>query len=75
MCFSSWMIRVAKGTSQLVTEEHSFSWDFRPYFREEYCKQHQLSFKSKNDLAIEMIQAYPESEDEIVYVLMNSWVH
>jgi hypothetical protein len=39
-------------TSHLVTEDHSFAWDFRPYFREEYCEQHQLSFKSKNDLAI-----------------------
>jgi len=60
-------------TSHVVTEGYSFAWDFRPYFREEYCQENQLEFKSKNDLAIEMIEAYPSSEDEIVYVLMDSW--
>jgi hypothetical protein len=48
-------------------------WDFRPYYREEYCDEHGLSFKSKNDLALEMIEAVQASQDEQVYVLMDSW--
>lgn len=60
-------------TSHVVTEGYSFAWDFRPYFREEYCKERQLEFKSKNDLAIDMIQDFLTSENEIVYVLMDSW--
>jgi hypothetical protein len=38
-------------TSHLVSEGHSFALDFRPYFRESYCEEHGLPFKSKNDLA------------------------
>lgn len=60
-------------TSHIVREGYSFAWDFRPYFREEYCQEHGLTFKSKNDLAIEMIQAFEENADELVYVLMDSW--
>ncbi len=60
-------------TTHLVSEGYSFAWDFRPYFREEYCEKNEQEFKSKNDLAIEMIQAYSYSDDEIVYVLVDSW--
>jgi hypothetical protein len=60
-------------TSHLVTDGYSLAWDFRPYFRKEYCEQHGLNFKSKNDLAVEMIENYPVSDDELVYVLMDSW--
>ncbi|WP_410514550.1 IS701 family transposase [Paenibacillus sp. BR2-3] len=60
-------------TSHLVTDGFSLSWDFRPYFRKEYCEKHNLPFKSKNDLAIQMIEDYPASDDELVYVLMDSW--
>lgn len=60
-------------TSHLVTDGYSLAWDFRPYFRKEYCTEHDLAFKSKNDLAVEMIQNYPSSDDELVYVLMDSW--
>lgn len=60
-------------TSHVVTEHFSFAWDFRPYFRERYCEDHGLSFKSKNDLAVELIQSYPASNDEQVYVLVDSW--
>lgn len=60
-------------TTHVVSEGQSYAWDYRPYFRENYCKENGLSFKSKNDLAIEMIQAYPASDDEMVYVLMDSW--
>jgi SRSO17 transposase len=37
-------------TAHIVSAGFSFAWDFRPYFREEYCKAHDLRFKSKNDL-------------------------
>lgn len=60
-------------TSHVVSEGCSYAWDFRPYYREEYCQKHGLSFKSKNDLALEMIEAFPANEDELVYVLMDSW--
>jgi SRSO17 transposase len=60
-------------TSHIVSRESSYALDFRQYFREEYCKTHDIKFKSKNDLAIEMIQAYEADENESVYVLMDSW--
>lgn len=60
-------------TSHLVTDGYSLAWDFRPYFRKEYCDKHGLNFKSKNDLAVEMIEDYPSSDDELVYVLTDSW--
>ena len=60
-------------TTHIVSAELSYAWDFRTYFREEYCKAHDLPFKSKNDLATEMIQAYEADENELVYVLMDSW--
>jgi SRSO17 transposase len=60
-------------TSHVVSEGDSYAWDFRPYYREEYCTEHGLSFKSKNDLALEMIEAFPATQDEQVYVLMDSW--
>ncbi|WP_090677486.1 transposase [Paenibacillus tianmuensis] len=34
---------------------------------------HQITFKSKNDLAIEMIDAFQANDDEQVCVLMDSW--
>jgi SRSO17 transposase len=60
-------------TAHVVSEGSSYAWDFRPYYREEYCDEHRLSFKSKNDLALEMIEAFPATQDEQVYVLMDSW--
>jgi SRSO17 transposase len=60
-------------TSHVVAEGFSFSWDFRPYFREAYCQEHHLPFKSKNKLAMEMIRNFPAYEDEQVYVVMDSW--
>lgn len=50
----------------------SYTWDFCPYYREEYCASHGFPFKSKNDLAVEMIEAFPATQDEQVYVLMDS---
>lgn len=60
-------------TSHIVTDGYSLSWDFRPYFRKEYCEGRGLAFKSKNDLAVEMIENYPSTDDELVYVLTDSW--
>lgn len=60
-------------TAHVVSAGYSLAWDFRPYFREEYCKANKLTFKSKNDLAVELIEDYEPSKDELVYVLMDSW--
>jgi SRSO17 transposase len=60
-------------TSHVVSENGSFAWDYRPYFREEECRAQGLTFKSKNDLALEMIESFPAEENEQVYVLMDSW--
>lgn len=60
-------------TAHIVSEDHSFAWDFRSYFRESYCQREGIPFKNKNDLAIELINSYPSSDDEQVYVLVDSW--
>jgi hypothetical protein len=52
----------------VVAEGYSFAWDFRPYFRQEYCEENHLSFKSKIDLAMEMIQSFPAHGEEQVYI-------
>lgn len=58
-------------TSHVVREGSSYAWDFRRYYRAEYCNEHRLPFQSKNDLALEMIDVFPASQDEQVYVLMD----
>ncbi|HET7578981.1 MAG TPA: hypothetical protein VFK33_06845 [Bacillales bacterium] len=45
-------------TAHVVSEGYSFAFDIRLYFREPYCQKHGLLFKSKNDIAIELIQSY-----------------
>lgn len=60
-------------TSHLVSSGYSFALDFRCYYRKEHCEEQKQQFKSKNDLAIEMIQGYESSEEELVYVLADSW--
>jgi hypothetical protein len=53
----------------------SFVYGFRTYFREEYCSENHLTFKSKNDLAIKLIQSYAvlSNKNEAVYVLVVAW--
>lgn len=60
-------------TAHLVSEGYSNAWDFRSYFRDTYCVEHGLPFKSKNDLAVELINDYESPTDEQVYVLVDSW--
>lgn len=60
-------------TAHVVSGSCSYAWDFRPYYHKEYAGAHRLEFKSKNDLALEMIEAFPSHDDEAVYVLMDSW--
>ncbi|WP_053366279.1 transposase [Bacillus sp. FJAT-27245] len=60
-------------TSHIVAEGYSAAWDFRPYFWKGQCEKQGLPFKSKADLAREMIEAFPATEEEQVYVLMDSW--
>ncbi|WP_081954154.1 IS701 family transposase [Paenibacillus sp. FSL R5-0345] len=60
-------------TSHVVSEGCSYAWDFRPYYQKEYCEAQRMRFSSKNDLALEMIEAFPAEDDALVYVLMDSW--
>lgn len=60
-------------TAHMVSEGYSFAFDFRHYLRKPYCQAPGLPFKSKNDLAIELIQSYETNTDEQVYVLTDSW--
>jgi hypothetical protein len=60
-------------TAHIVSEGSSFAWNFRSYFRKPYCAEHGLSFKSKNDLAMELIETYLPTDEELVYVLVDSW--
>ncbi|WP_051250481.1 IS701 family transposase [Paenibacillus harenae] len=60
-------------TAHVVAQGCSYAWDYRPYYQEEYCQAERLEFKSKNDLAMEMIEAFSAQADEQVYVLMDSW--
>ncbi|MEC1721124.1 IS701 family transposase [Schinkia azotoformans] len=60
-------------TAHVVSENNSFAWDFRSYFQKLYCQKEGISFKSKNDLTIELINSYPVSDDDQVYVLVDSW--
>jgi SRSO17 transposase len=60
-------------TMHLVSEGQSYAWDYRPYFREKYCEEHRLAFKSKNELAVAMIEAFPSDEADRIYVLADSW--
>jgi len=52
----------------MVSEGQSYAWDFRPSYREAYCTEHRLLFKSKNDLALEMVEDFSATQDEQVYV-------
>jgi SRSO17 transposase len=60
-------------TAHIVAEDYSFAWDYRVYLRKEACEAGGVFFKSKNELAMEMIKEYPSSSDEVVYVLTDSW--
>ncbi|MED0671167.1 transposase [Aneurinibacillus aneurinilyticus] len=60
-------------TAHVVTGDISVAWDFRSYFRKEDCIERNIPFKSKNELAIELIEIYSSSPDEHIYVLIDSW--
>lgn len=60
-------------SAHVVSEGYSFAFDYRSYFRDSYCKENGLMFKSKNDLAIDLIDEYESLSDEQVYVLVDSW--
>lgn len=49
-------------TAHIVSDDYSYAWDFR----EPYCQEQGLVFKSKNDLAIDLIDTYQSSKDELV---------
>jgi SRSO17 transposase len=60
-------------TAHIVCDDLSYAWDYRSYFREPYCSEHGLVFKSKNDLTMELIDTYQSTAGEQVYVLVDSW--
>jgi len=60
-------------TTHVVTADLSVPWDFRPYFREEACTNLGVPFKSKIDLAVELVQDFEIGDQTSVYVLFDSW--
>lgn len=59
-------------TSHVVSQGHSFPWEFQVYRRKEDCQAHGLNFQSKVDLATHLVDAY-RPIDERVYVMADSW--
>lgn len=45
----------------------------RLYLKEEYCKENQIAFKSKNQLAAELIESFICPKSVRVSVLFDSW--
>lgn len=51
-------------STHVVSEGYSYAFDYRSYFRDYYFKENGLMFKSKNDLAIELIDQYESLSNE-----------
>ena len=47
--------------------------DFKTYLDEESCKQQNRNFKSKGDLALDMLKGFNFQQDQKSYLLMDSW--
>ena len=61
-------------TSNFATGDISAPLDFKPYYKEDYCKTFKETFKSKLDIAKEFIQDFKKpSNCDKVYVLTDSW--
>lgn len=60
-CKSVWCHNLV--ITRVVSGGQSYAFDFRPYYQSEYCEAHQITFKTKNDLAVEMI-VFPANDDE-----------
>ena len=61
-------------TSKLCIRRHVCPVDFRPYYREEDCQNLNKRFKSKMQLAKELVENFQRpSNCEDIYVLTDSW--
>lgn len=61
-------------TSNFVAGDTSIPIDYKPYYRKEQCKDINKQFKSKMQLAKELVNAFEKpSNCEKVYVLTDSW--
>lgn len=63
-------------SSQLITKTHSVPLEFKQYLDKNYCKEHNLNFKTKIEIANELVNAFAKSNTRVenkVYILTDSW--
>ena len=61
-------------TANLVAGSYSIPLKFKPYYREERCKELGIHFQSKTDIAKEFIQDFDKPSNlKKIYILMDSW--
>lgn len=59
-------------SSHVVSQGYSFPWDFRVYRRKEDCASSNTPFRSKVELAMELVQSFAAADDKM-YVMADSW--
>jgi hypothetical protein len=59
-------------SSQIVSQDYSLPGEYSVYYRKKYCENNKLPFKSKVDIAVDMITNY-KSIDDKTYVMMDRW--
>ncbi|MGL4997488.1 MAG: hypothetical protein ACRC5T_00640 [Cetobacterium sp.] len=47
--------------------------DFKMYLSKDYCQKNNLEFKSKLDLALELVESLNFVKDNTTYLLMDKW--
>lgn len=61
-------------TSNFIVNNKSIPMQYQPYYRKEVCKDLNMKFKSKIDIAEEFINSFKTpSNCEKIYCLMDSW--
>lgn len=63
-------------SSQFITDKYSIPLGFEQYLNEEYCLNNNINFKSKIDLACDLIDLFKENNvntDNPTYTLTDSW--
>lgn len=66
--FSHCQVAMSASTGNL-----SLPLDFKIYLSKDYCQKKNLEFKSKPDLALELIESLNFTKDNQTYLLMDKW--
>ena len=66
--FSHCQVAMSANTGNL-----SIPLDFKMYLSKDYCQKKNLEFKSKPDLALDLIQSLNFTKDNQTYLLMDKW--